>query len=770
VNAIPAALERLARTRGGVALAVVLALTIPLAIGYLRLPWTQDPEVLTLEGSDALDFYREYVHRWGSDKLVVLAYEVDDAFAPATLEQLRDLTDALGEIPQVRRVASLDRAFTVDTGPFGPYARPIVPDTIAADPAIRDTALASRMVRDALVSADGRVLLLALELESRELDSTGTESAVLGEIQTILGQPEFADLHVHLAGAPVFNREISRLNQRDQGRFVPLTIGAIAGLLLLLFRSLTVTGLALGMLFLTVSWTLGIMSWLGIPMNITTGLLPPLLMVVTIAETIHLLHAWLDRLQAGDDPPAAVHAMLHEVLPSCGWTTLTTAVGFASLLLVQIESVRLFAAFAVLGIGISLLHLSITLPAALLRMPVPVRAPRAIAVWQLGLIEGAARRPRIGIALLAASLALGAIGLPRIDVSTHDGEFFARDNPLNQAYRFIEARMQGVTPLEVEIRAPQAGGFREPRAVRDLQLLQTALAAHDGVAPGTSLADLLIAANPELDLADDAAVERTLFLLSTLASDELAQVTRDDGRLARISARAKAMSSAESEALLADLQREAEAIFPPGWQVRFTGLVPVFSQMEQVLVGGQVQSYGLAVLSIAVIFALLFRSLPLVIAALVANTAPIVATLGWMGVAGIRLDVATIMVASIAEGIIVDDTVHFVRAFQHACQRTGDRERALHVALQTSGRPIVLTGLLLAAGFAIPMLSDFQPTAHFGMLVCMAVLAALVAELFILPPALLRMPLAAARGASAALPDARTPVHPLQIHKTGEPS
>jgi predicted RND superfamily exporter protein len=733
-------LQRLALERGGLVLAVALALSTPLAVGYLRLPWTQDPEVITLQGSDALEHYREYVRRWGSDKWIVLAYEVDDAFAPERLAELRTLGDELFAIEGVRDVSSLDTAFVVDTGPFGPFARPLVPEQIGVDPQIRRRALESSFTRDALVSADGRVLTLGVQLEESDLDSTQAEARVLGAIEAILAQPRFSGLDVHLAGAPVFSRELSRLNQRDQARFVPLTIAVIALFLFVLLRSALATALALGMLLLTVVWTLGAMSWLGIPLNITTGLLPPLLMVVTIAESVHLLSAYIERLREGATRPSALGFMLGEVLPSCAWTTLTTAVGFASLLLVRIESVRLFALFAVLGIGISLLLLSLVLPAALVRLPIAAPRAGAARAWRLGFVRSAARRPAIAIGLLAGSLALAAVGLPRIDVSTHDGEFFAPSNPLNRAYRFIEARMQGVTPLEVEIRAPQAGAFRRPEAIRRLAALQRALAGHAKVAPGTSLADLLLATSPGLELGDDAAVERGLFLLAALAGEEVERFVKEDGRLARISARTKAMSSAENEALLAALDGQAAEIFPAGWQVRFTGLVPVFSQMEQYLVDGQVQSYGAAVLAVALIFTALFRSGVIVAAALIANTAPILATLGIMGILGIRLDVATIMVACIAEGIIVDDTIHLVHSFLRMWRQCGDRGKALDHALEVSGRPIVITAAILAAGFAIPMLSDFQPTAHFGMLVGLAVLAALAAELFILPPALLRVP------------------------------
>jgi predicted RND superfamily exporter protein len=297
-HAWPDRLHRLAVERGALVLAAALALSMALGIAALRLPWTQDPEVITLEGSDALDAYRDYVRRWGSDKWIVLAYDAADAFHPARLAQLRELTDALFEIEGVRWVASLDSAFAIEDGPLGPHARPLVPEVIEDGAAVRRAALASPLIREALVSADGATLALAVELEAAELDTREVEEKALAGIDAVLARPAFADLRVHRAGAPVFNRELARLNARDQALFVPITVAVIAVFLVVLLRSAWLTAAALGVLLLCVVWTLGTMSWLGIPMNITTGLLPPLLLVVSVAESVHFLTAFADRLRA----------------------------------------------------------------------------------------------------------------------------------------------------------------------------------------------------------------------------------------------------------------------------------------------------------------------------------------------------------------------------------------------------------------------------------------------------------------------------------------
>jgi len=731
----PDRLAELALGRGGRAVLIALALlTAALGAGYARLGWTDDPEILQLEGSDELDFYREFVARWGSDAGIALGWEEPDAFAPGALTRLRALGDALLELDGVAWVSSLDTAFTIDTGPFGPYARPLVPDEIGSAEGVREAALASPFARGALVSVDGRMLLAAVQL-----DRGANKADVLARLDVLLERPEFAQMQIAVVGSPVFDRALSQLNRRDNALFTPLALGIIALALLLLFRALAPVLLALSVLGASVIWTLGAMGWLGIPLNITTSLLPPLLMVIAVADGIHVLSGYVDELGRGRSRAEALRETLRDVAPACLWTSLTTALGFASLLTVRIESVRIFAAFAALGVLIALLHSLVLLPALLVRVPLEASAPRRAALPGLVWLARAARRPGLALSLVVIPLLLAAIALPRVEVATHDGEFFRASHPLNRAYRLLEARLGGVTPFELEIAPPAGVAARSADTVRAVHALQRELESVPELTHGTSIADLLGASTPGLDLADSAAVERALFLVEALAPDEVEVYLREDPPRARISARALAMTSARSSELLALVRERAAALLPPGWNARATGLVPVFSQMEQYLVVGQISSYGLALAGIFAVFALGFRSLRLATIALVVNLVPIALGAALMGFAGIRLDVATVMVASIAMGIIDDDTVHLISTWKAGVERSGDSEAALEHAFDVAGRAIAITSLILLCGFAALTLSGFQPTAHFGLLVCAAIAAAVLADLLILPAALLRL-------------------------------
>jgi predicted RND superfamily exporter protein len=167
--------------------------------------------------------------------------------------------------------------------------------------------------------------------------------------------------------------------------------------------------------------------------------------------------------------------------------------------------------------------------------------------------------------------------------------------------------------------------------------------------------------------------------------------------------------------------------------------VPVFAQMEQYLVTGQLASYGSAIALVALVFLVLHRSASLTALALLVNVAPIGPTAAAMAWFGVRLDVATIMVASIALGIVVDDTIHLLHAWRRGLELRGDAQAALEYALGVAGRATILTALILIGGFGMLTFSDFQPTAHFGALVAFTVAVSLAVELVVLPPALSRL-------------------------------
>jgi predicted RND superfamily exporter protein len=752
-------------------LAALGAATLALAAAAPFTHWDSDPELIALEGSPELRAYRDYLARFGSDELIVVAFQWPDLLEPAGLARLRSLSEALREIPGVESVASLDTAYRVEFGPFGPFASPLVPDELAEAPPPEELARALRalpMTRDAMLDASGTVTTLAVQPLARKLggEARSRQRDVLESALAVLARPEYGGTEFHLAGSPVFNRELERLNTRDNALFTPIAFGLVTALLALALRGAVLTLLAVGCVLGTLAWVRGLMTLAGVPLSTTTSLLPPLLMVLAVSVAIHVLARYKLERGAGAAPEDAVRRVERSVLTPAALTALTTALGFGSLASSPIPSIRSFGLFAAVGVLASLALGALGLPAAL-RVLRPSAGPSPSDGPVARLLAAAAslstRRGGAVILGTAALCAAATLALPRLRISTHDGEFFPHDHPLNRAYRFIEARLAGVTPLEVLLEADRPGGLRDPRAIALLADVQDFLDARPETVRGVSLADWVAQARDAIEPPEErarpldaAGLERAAFVLGAVAGDDLPFWVQDDWTVARISSRSIGLDSEQNDHLLERLEGFARARLAgdPGFRLTFTGLVPVFARMEQYLLQSQVRSFAIAFACVLAVYWIELRSLRLAGVALIPNLVAILLMLGTMGAARIPLDVVTVMVASVNLGIIDDETIHVLHALREARAEGLAGEAAVARALDVTGRDVVFTCAVLGLGFGTLMLSEFRPTAHFGGLTALTIAIALAADLVLLP-ALLR---ATGRLAPSAAPPVRVPL------------
>jgi len=743
---VAAALRR--RPRAVLALLCAATLVLGAAAPFTR--WDSDPDLLTLEGSPELRAYRDYLARFGSDELIVVAFELPDLLEPSGLAAVRSLTEALREVPGVESVASLDTAYRVDFGPFGPFASPLVPDALEEAPTAAELARSLRelpMTRDSMLDASGRVTTIAIQPRARELGGAARslQREVLEGAQEVLARPEYRGIRFHLAGSPVFNRELERLNTRDNALFTPIAFGIVTLLLAVALRGPALVGLAVACVIGTLAWVRGLMTLTDVPQSTTTSLLPPLLMVLGVSVSIHVLSRYRLERAAGAGAEEAVLRTEQSVLAPAILTALTTALGFGSLVTSPIASIRSFGLFAAVGVLASLALGVLGLPAALrVLRPRPGRAVEGGGAERLLAAAGRLSARHGGAVLAATALlcAAAALALPRLRISTHDGEFFPDAHPLNQAYDFIEARLAGVTPLEVLVEAEERGGLREPRAIQLLSDLQNFLGAQPETIRGVSLADWIAEARSAIEPPAERArplsadsLERAAFVLEATSRDDLPFWVQDDWTVARVSSRSVGLDSQQNDALLARLEAFAKARLAgeDGLRITFTGLVPVFARMEQYLLQSQVRSFSIAFLCVFAVYLIELRSLPLALVALVPNLVAILLMLGTMGALLIPLDVVTVMVASVNLGIIDDETIHVLHAVREARREGLDPESAVAEGVARTGRDVIFTCAVLGLGFGTLMLSEFRPTAHFGGLTALTIAIALAADLVLLP-------------------------------------
>jgi hypothetical protein len=702
----------------GPLLAALLVLAAFLGWRAVRLP--ADFSVGRLYGTASEEFaaFDRFRSEFGSDDtLLYVAFETPDAFAPETLRLLQDLGKRLGGVPGVGRTWGLPDALALYPFPFD----------------ARREVESSPLFRGTLFAEDRRAACLWVTLDPR-----GDRRAALGGIRAVLASAAGREFHV--SGAPVVEHEYEVLTKRDLRTFMPLAAGIFLVLLAVYFRNLAGTLLPLLTVGIAIAATLGTMELLGLPMGLLSSLVPSLILVLGIADTIHLLAHHREEVAAGGAPREALERGLRMMLPACLLTSFTTAVGFASLVTTPVPAIREFGLVAAGGILIAYAVTAVLLPAALLRLP-PFRAH----AWSaLGgrLLEAVGRvneRRALAVGAAAAvAVAAAGFGIARIRRESSWLHDLGRGHPVRRAHEFFEERLSGVFSVDLRIDGPLRGlGALRRVAALEEEIARWRLSPEIAVRHVAGFPDLVRELRPGRPRALPAtqeeydAVLRRIEALARAPGPAL-RLVDPEFRSCRLSVRMRGMTSRGLDALGRDLEARSGGI-GEGLRVSVTGKTWVAKRAMDRTISSMLSSLGLATAVIFGSMAILFRSPAVGLLAIVPNVLPMVFTAGLMGWAGIDLNFSTVTVFSISLGIAVDTTIHYLARLRVELGRDGDPAAAMRRAVRGAGGPMIFGTLLLVVGFGSILTSNFLFTFHFGLLGGFTLLTALLCDLFVTP-------------------------------------
>jgi len=468
------------------------------------------------------------------------------------------------------------------------------------------------------------------------------------------------------------------------------------------------------------------------------------------------LAAWSVRL--GDETASLAHnrevivATIRELWKPCVIVTLTTVAGFISLVVSDIPPMRHFGVSAAIGMLFSLLIAFTLLPACwlLVRRPVARRhnplEPDLFDELLLRLGGLVTHQPRriILVAILAAILA--AIGVLRLRVETNLLEYFDKETTLVRDTLYVEHNLAGVEDVRISLRADEPDGILTLDTLHHMEALVRFLEQQPGVDRVTSLLDYLKEMNQAFHneqpayhrLPDSEPLIQQYMLLYD--GKDLRHFLDEDRQWAAVYMRLHEHSSAKISQLIDETHRYLAADLPTTLTSHVTGSAVLVTNLIETLIRSQIQSLGLASVVIFAMVALFFRSIRTGLLAMPPNLLPILLNLGLMGWLGIPLDTATAMIAAVAIGIAVDDTVHLMSTYHGHLVAGASPPQAVRLALADKGRACIFTTLVITAAFAIVTVSRFLPTAHFGALSAMTMVFALLADLFFTPALLLTAP------------------------------
>jgi len=724
------------------------ALTLVMGFFASRLTVEQEPRSMVSRQAGQLETYERFRDLFGNDEDLLLSVTHDRLLDPAGLAFLNQLTARIGALDGVRHVLSLNNARQLVAGPYGAEDMPLLPgpDRLAVDPAALQAALERNPhYTGLLISADRRTAGLVIELEDQR-DDVSQRRRLIEAIRGLMAEHR-VQAELHLTGVGVQKIDVADYVQRDQQVVLPLVVAILICMLAMIFRRLSGVLLPLLATLVSLAWTMGLYALCGFELNTITSLLPPVVMVLAVSNSIHLYNGWLHLDGEEGRRIDLLAEKVTELLTPCLFTALTTALGLASLTISGVPAVRQFALFAAFGVMISLLVSLVLVPIGLSFLPLPERRHRTgtgLLRWSLqGIAELSTRFPRAIMLLALLLLIMSLAGLPRLQNNTDMIGFLRADAPLAIDTGYIDRHLSGVNALEFMVSRTDDQPLT---AVEDYDRIAAFEALAWQQAPVTNVFSILTLLRQvhrgetdsgELGLPEDPDTLRYELDLMAMAPDQTLQrrFLAADRSAARVSVWLHDVGSRTAADVVAALRVRGEEVFGPGYRFRPTGSFYQMTQDSNRLVADMLKSFSLSLALVMLTILVLIHSAWLTLLAMIPNLLPIVWTFGLMGYSGIDLSTGTAMIGAVVIGLAVDDTIHYLVHYRRVYD--GNVRRAVIATTTRIGRALTIATLVLAFGFWAGCLGSFKPTIYFSFLVGGTLLGALVCDLLVLPACLL---------------------------------
>ena len=742
-------------------LALLIVLAVHAVGGWLAggLSFNNAPEVYYPKGSPAVVLRDALRKDFPNDEMLTVLFSGPDLYSADVLGRIARLVDALEREPLIDRVSAVTHQERISGADDGfAVERLIDLRTLATTPpeVVKARVLGDRFAPGMLASKDG--LHLAVAVRPRALESSSERLQIKVAVARAIND---AGLRPYFAGdAGPITLDVAQLSSilSDSQRFVPLTV--LIGLALMAWVVGRWRPVALGAVAMStvVTPVLAGIAVSGVPYTMASAILPSLLTAYTVATLLHL-YAGVQRAQrSGLARAAAIDKAIGETRRPALFNVLTTGAGLCSLMLVPIPPIQVFGLFGALGTVVVFLVVYGLVPPLLARFDGRPWPQAKSAMGRLGrlarrITAASIRHPGRVLAGCAASVLLLAPLATHVQVETDLLAFFADDHPVNVETRAVESALSGVTTLEISLRGDTRDTFQRVQTLQQVQALQRWLESQPEVDRSISMVDLVEqmhwAMNGE-DPAFRALPDNDRLLRQYLLvydGDDLYEVVNRDFQHARMVLSLNVHGTQAIRDTIARIQTRVAAQPIAGVQVDIGGSGRLLADQMELLVGGQAYSFVGAFVQIFLIMALMFRSPMASAVCLVPNIAPMFYLYALMGGAGIRLDLATVMIASVVLGITIDDTIHLFHGYRQRLKGGMAPVWAIMRSYDASGRAVIATSVVLIAQFGLLALSDFVPTANFGLMTATGLLAGLAFELLLLPPLLLAVFHRGGRGA-----------------------
>ncbi len=734
----------------------LIAVLIPLIVLVLsvnlkHLAFEGDYRIWFDEDSKILKEYDEFRKVFGNDTAITVAFKDEEGiFNKKALKTIDTITQQLWQMNHIARVDSLTNFQYVHANPEEKddvVVEDFIQDIDSADSEYlqkrREIALHDRDMVGSFISKDGKTTMIIARLTPKVNDNGDKSFEIMADIEKILAPlRKETGYRFWLNGGPPLNTSFVTIAQGDGSTFTPLVIFAVLVLLFVLFRRPSGALLPMGVVVLTFLTVLSIQVLLGYKLNNFTANIPVFIVAIGIADAVHVYIVWLMYRREGKDTKEAVLLSMQKNMLPIFLTSLTTAIGFASLGISHVVPVRTLGIATASGAVLAFVISVFWMPAVLLLLKKEVAAAKERAKssflerFHYGkfIVEN---NKKILLVTGAIFLILGA-GLWKLRVDSNTIRYFDKEVEIRKSTDFLQQNLTGPMAYEIVVDSGKKNGIKDPKFLETVQRFYNEFQAKfPDVRHITSLMDVIkrfnLVMNGKYTIPKDQNLVAQYLLLYSLSLPQGMEINDRmdiEERLLRVTAQVN----------IVDTSRDLEMIdWAEKWWEKtpysavVNGQTQMFAHMQKDVTDTLLYSMSLAIVLVSVVMFLIFRSVRLIWVFLIPNILPIVLVLGVMGWLGINIDLGVAVSGAIILGVAVDDTIHFLVKYFEARKKNLSIEEAFDYVLKYAGKAILFTTIILSTAFAIFMGSKFTPNFNFGIVTASALILAFVVDMLLLP-------------------------------------
>ena len=718
------------------------------------------------------EYYKGFLKKFGDEEFLVIALSAVDIFTKERIQEINAMAERLKKFDGVVSVTSLADVFkdTIKSPLFqeklkGQKNRPVLnvfKRAVITDPLYQNT----------LISGNGKTTAVIAVVKSMKPES---RKQLVSEIRILLkdmAEKSADKKHTyHLAGPTVVNAELDRMSKQDMTRLTPFMFVLSLVVLGCLFRRISGVLIPMAMVSLCLVWITGCFVLCGQTMNMISNMLHPLTFIIALSASIHLINHYYHESTASTSVENAIYNTLQNVGIPILMTTITTIVGFISLATSSIPPVLITGLFMSGCAALTFFMSMICLPVLLSFIPIKghtcvstcprengdgrdshyaekdIKGERAFNTFFSLLGHFAVRYKGITLSCALAAGLFFLWGISKLKVESDIMASFPKNSLIAKDNNYIESRLMGLLPVEIIAEAANDASILQPGVLNNIVTLQRYLKGFPEITNSLSVADYIQKTHqivkgskqyPYSIPTTEKEAADYVKLASVYGNKYMNSLYSKELRDARISVRMKQVGSGRYREIINSIKEYIRSHLDTtilSWHI--TGIVPLLINVQDNILWSEIQSFSLAFLLTFVSTAVALKSVKIGLISIIPNLLPITITLGFMGLTGMKLDAATIMIASIALGISVDNTIHIFYRFKKEISIDGDYSKAVCHTLQGVGRTALFTSLSAAFGFIVFSFSGFKPIQYFGVLTSITILNAIIADLLISPSCLM---------------------------------